>query len=291
MNVGVMRKTESRIQRAFEGAFGRTFRSYAQPVEVAQKLAKEMDEGCVRSPSRTYAPNVFAVYFCPRDREHFRPIEAALAKEFEAHLLLHAREERYDLVGPPQVSIASDDDLKLGFFGIRAEPVRPSPARSAESSARMPRGAPASPPSPVPSFLAAPPTGAAALRAADLPPGQAAGGARAPGPDDTVGISAKQARELRLARRVLVLSDRRNTREFQQGRVVLGRSREADFPVEDGNVSRRHALLYWEDDRVFVKDLGSTNGTFVNGRPVTAGPVVDGDVISLGNSSVSVRIP
>ena len=77
--------------------------------------------------------------------------------------------------------------------------------------------------------------------------------------------------------------------EFAQTRVVLGRGRDVDFHLEDPNVSRRHTVVYWEGGRMYVKDLGSTNGTFVNGRPVTAGPVKDGDIITVGGSEILVR--
>jgi len=60
--------------------------------------------------------------------------------------------------------------------------------------------------------------------------------------------------------------------------------------VDDPNVSRQHAVLYWEGDQLYVKDLGSTNGTFVNGRPVTAGQVVNGDVLAMGNAKISVQV-
>lgn len=281
--MGVMRKTESRVQRAFEGVFGRTFKGFAQPVELAQKLVKEMDEGKVESLSRTYAPNRYIVYLCRRDREHFRAQEASLTGELESHLLQHARSQKYALIGPPEVVISSDDDLKLGFFGIRAEPVNPAgPLRSQAERAnpRADRRAAASPPpllaSPPP--LTAPPSGS---------PPPSAGRAD---PQSTQGISAAQARDLRLARRSLVLGEGIGRREFQQGRVVVGRTRDADYPVDDPNVSRRHAVLYWEGDQLFVKDLESTNGTYVNGRPVTAGQLVDGDLLTVGNSEISVRV-
>ena len=272
-----MRKTESRVQRAFEGIFGRTFKGFVQPVELAQKLVKEMDEGREESLSRTYAPNRFIVYLCRRDREHFRPQEAALTKELESHLLQHARSEKYDLIGPPEVVLASDDDLKLGFFGIRAEPVsRPTAPPVEDGSARWePRLRPApAPPTPRPPVPVAPPMLPATERDSD----------------STRRISARQARELRLARRSLALGDGVLRREFQQGRVIVGRARSADYPVDDPNVSRRHAMLYWEGDQLYVKDLGSTNGTFVNGRPVTAGRLVDGDVLSVGSAKIPVWV-
>lgn len=283
-----MRKTESRVQRAFEGIFGRTFKGFAQPVELAQKLVKEMDEGKVESLSRTYAPNRYIVYLCRRDREHFRSQEASLTGELESHLLQHARSQKYDLIGPPEVVIAADDDLKLGFFGIRAEPVNPAGLLRQQAARSRPSAdlrATAPPPplmAPPPPLFTPPPVSPSLF----TPPPSV----ERADPQSTQGISAAQASELRLARRSLVLGEGTARREFQQGRVVVGRARDADYSVDDPNVSRRHAVLYWEGDQLFVKDLDSTNGTYVNGRPVTAGQLVDGDMLTVGNSEISVRV-
>lgn len=296
MNVGVMRKTESRIQRAFEGIFGRTFKGHVQPVELAQKLVKEMEDNQVDLLSRAYVPNRFTVFLCRKDREHFRSYEESLVQELETHLLQHARRRKLDLVGPPEVIIACDDELKVGFFGIRAEQVKPpAPALSRATGEALDAVSPSAPsivaPAPAPRRAkparAAP--GAGAL-AADSAATKAMAAAASASPEDTQGISARLADELRLARRTLVLIVGDRAREFQQSRVVVGRSRDADLQVDDPNVSRRHAVLYWEADRVYVKDLGSTNGTLVNGRPVTSGPVDGGDVLTVGNSKIVVRV-
>ena len=71
-------------------------------------------------------------------------------------------------------------------------------------------------------------------------------------------------------------------------RVVIGRSRECDVRIDDGNVSRRHAELSRDhDERWTVVDLGSTNGTEVNGRRVTRRtPLADGDRISIGGTEL-----
>jgi hypothetical protein len=90
---------------------------------------------------------------------------------------------------------------------------------------------------------------------------------------------------------VVVLRQNGRAKEFQKERVVLGRARDADFRVNDPNVSRRHAMLFWESGRFFVKDLGSTNGTLVNGHPVSSGPLDSGDVITLGGTHVVVETP
>ncbi|MHB1344406.1 MAG: FhaA domain-containing protein [Thermoleophilia bacterium] len=271
-----MRKTESRIQRTFEGLFGRTFKGHVQPIELAQKLVKEMEENKVDLLSRAYVPNRFTVFLCRQDREHFRSHEESLVGELETHLLQHARRQKLDLVGPPEVLIVSDDELKVGFFGIRAEQVKPPApplSRAAEAALEVER--------PLDRPLQGLGGGTGFGEAARV--GTAS-------PQDTQGISARVADELRLARRALVLIVGDRAREFQQSRVVVGRSRDADLQVDDPNVSRQHAVLYWEGDRVYVKDLGSTNGTLVNGRPITAGPVDAGDTLTVGNSKITVRV-
>jgi pSer/pThr/pTyr-binding forkhead associated (FHA) protein len=110
-----------------------------------------------------------------------------------------------------------------------------------------------------------------------------------PGGLETQSIPPGMAEQMDLARQTIVLVLGSQRREFEKGRVVLGRGRQADFQLDDPNVSRRHAAVYWENGRLFLKDLGSTNGTLLNGRPVTAGPLSRGDVITLGGSEIAVE--
>ena len=72
------------------------------------------------------------------------------------------------------------------------------------------------------------------------------------------------------------------------GRVVVGRSRECDIRIDDGNVSRRHFELVQEGPTAWaVADLGSTNGTEVNGRRVSGRKRLDdGDRISAGGTEL-----
>jgi pSer/pThr/pTyr-binding forkhead associated (FHA) protein len=71
-------------------------------------------------------------------------------------------------------------------------------------------------------------------------------------------------------------------------RVVIGRSRECDVRIEDGNVSRRHAELSRDGDAGWtVVDLGSTNGTEVNGRTIAKRtPLENGDRIAIGGTEL-----
>lgn len=65
--------------------------------------------------------------------------------------------------------------------------------------------------------------------------------------------------------------------------LVVGRSREADLVVSDETVSRRHAQIVRTTDGFMLADLGSTNGTWLDGRRVGQVEVAAGDVVVLGN--------
>ena len=114
----VLRNIEHKIEGLFEGLFGRAFRTHVQPVEVARKLAKEMDDHRVVSVSRVYVPNEYTVYLCSEDRKQFESYEGSLLAELQEYLTEHARREDYALLSKPQVLIETDDDLEVGEFGI-----------------------------------------------------------------------------------------------------------------------------------------------------------------------------
>ena len=67
----VLRAIEQKIEALFEGVFGRAFRTNVQPVELARKLSKEMDDHKTVSVSRVYVPNEYTVYLSSSDREQF----------------------------------------------------------------------------------------------------------------------------------------------------------------------------------------------------------------------------
>ncbi len=71
---------------------------------------------------------------------------------------------------------------------------------------------------------------------------------------------------------------------FTQDTLSLGREPDNSLPLPDGSVSRYHAKVERRDGRVAVQDLGSTNGTIVNGRYVTDAPLAHGDIIRVGDT-------
>jgi pSer/pThr/pTyr-binding forkhead associated (FHA) protein len=271
--MSVLRSIESKIEGLFEGVFGRAFRTHVQPVELARKLAKEMDEHRSVSVSRVYVPNEYTIYLSPRDRMQFSSYEGSLIGELQEYLVEHARREAYALLSPPRVLITTDDDLAIGEFGIAARVVQ-----SDEDVPSLPAPVPvvASAPSPP---VAAPPSPPPVVAPA-MPVSDATMVYRTPPPTDD-GPPSEPVRE------VVTLTMNGRRLPVASRSIVLGRSRECDVQITDGNVSRRHAEVVQEGATYWVVDLGSTNGTELNGRAVKRAKLSDGDRITIGSTEVT----
>jgi Protein of unknown function (DUF3662)/FHA domain len=122
--MSLLRNLEDKIADLVEGTFGRVFRTQVRPVEIARKLAREMDEHKTVSVSRTYVPNEYVVWLGPEDRKRFEGVEDEVIGELSAYLLEHARREKLALVSRPQILFNTDERLRLGEFGIQARLVR-----------------------------------------------------------------------------------------------------------------------------------------------------------------------
>ena len=250
----VLRAIEQKIEALFEGIFGRAFRTNVQPVELARKLAKEMDDHRTVSVSRVYAPNEYTIYLAPSDREQFESYESNLKSELQEYLAEHARREQYALLSSPRVLMETDDDLDVGEFGIATRMVQPD------------RG----------------------QRDAEAPEEQIEPGATMVyKPEAPVPTQAVSAAELGMEQELVTLSFDGTRHEVNKGSVVLGRSRECDIQLTDANVSRRHAELRQEGASYWIVDLGSTNGMEVNGKRVKRAKLRAGDTITLGSTEIT----
>jgi hypothetical protein len=261
--VSVLRGIEHRLESLFEGVFGRAFRSHVQPVEIARKLAKEMDDNKRASVSRVYAPNVYHLYLSPRDREQFHGYEQMLSQELAGYLVEHARKQGYALLSTPRVYLREDADLALGEFGIATQ------YQESQRAARETRQVPTPEPEPEPGLpepepavddethLYPPPLVEEPPQPAPLPP------------------PARAALRFEGAVHWLPLEP-----------LVVGRSRECDLVLDDPSASRRHAELRPDGGGWRIVDLGSTNGIEVNGRRLPWAVLADGDVVTIGQTEL-----
>ncbi|HUA12022.1 MAG TPA: DUF3662 and FHA domain-containing protein [Solirubrobacteraceae bacterium] len=253
--MNLLKNVESTIASLVEGTFGRVFRAQVRPVELARKLAREMDANRTVSLSRTYVPNEFDVWLSRRDRALYEPVESEVIEELSAYLLEHARREDLSLASPPRISFHTDERLRLGEFGIQAR-------------------------------LSAPPERAAARPA----PAPEAGHTMIYSASDRVGGAAREARSRPRAPRALLVGDGRTLVVPPSG-AVIGRSRQCDIVLDDAGVSRRHAEIVPQGGAWILRDLGSTNGVLVDGATVSGEHrLADGERIALGSSEMRFQI-
>jgi hypothetical protein len=237
-----------------EGTFSRAFRSEVRPVEIARKLTREMEEHKSISLARTYVPNEYRVYLSVRDRERFAGYETALADELAGYLLEHARRERLTLVARPVIEFETDERLGLGEFGIQTGVVHPVDEEEPVSSEN-----------------------------------DASGRTMIYSNAGRIAEPLEQRAHAR-AQTALLLLDGKRLLVGPSG-VTLGRSRQCDIVLDDANVSRQHAEIRARGGSWVLTDLGSTNGSRINGRSVEHPEVVrSGDEIELGTTVLRFEV-
>lgn len=251
------KSVETTISNLVEGAFGRIFRSEVRPMEIARRLAREMDGHRTVSVSRIYVPNEYSVWLSPEDRARYAEVEQDVLDELSAHLLEHARREDLILASPPLISFHTDERLALGEFGIQTRLVRPDadteqpPPEEEEDEG-----------------------GHTMIYSTS---------ARVRGP-----LEEAPGRR-RAQRALLVVAGRRLLVPPSGG--TIGRSRDCEIVLEDSGVSRHHASVRPAGDGWTVEDLGSTNGVLVNGQPIGgAQSLAPGDRIELGSTEILFEV-
>jgi hypothetical protein len=250
--MSILDSLESKIAGLVEGTFSRVFRSEVRPVEIARKLAREMEEHRSNSLSRTYVPNQYQVYLSPRDRERFADYEEQLAGELGGYLLEHARREGFALLSSPDIRFETDGRLGLGEFGIQTANVTPGPGAADDDFDRDPQES---------------------------------------GSTMVYSTAARVAEPLRevaavRTRRALLLHEGRRLVVGASG-VTIGRSRQCDIVLDDPNVSRQHAEVRPRGGAWILTDLGSTNGSLLNRRRIDQPEVLSaGDEIEIGTSLI-----
>jgi Protein of unknown function (DUF3662)/Inner membrane component of T3SS, cytoplasmic domain len=260
--MSLLKNVETTIANLVEGTFGRLFRSEVRPMELARKLAREMDEHRTTSVSRVYAPNEYSVWLSPQDRARYEGVEHEVIDELCGYLLEHARREELILASPPLVSFHTDEELALGEFGIQAQLIRHE-----EQSDERSR----------------PPAPAEVLQ--DEEHGQTMIYSTSARTRET--LEPVHAR--RAARALLAVAGRRLI--VPPGGATIGRSRACDVVLEDAGASRRHAEIRPHDEGWTLQDLGSTNGVLVNGRPVAPlQPLRPGDRIEIGSTEITFEL-
>ncbi len=250
--MSLIRELERRLESVFEGFFSRQFKSGLQPIEIAKRLAREMDENLTVSVSKNYAPNTFAVLISRADYERLAAFSDKLCEELSDFLTAHAQREGYALVGRPIVTIKGLDGLDLGEFRVDCSLVDRIEVGGKPAGGRE-----------------------------KAPLGM--GGEPEDAKDGTRVMPAISA----LAE--LDFPDAGKKYPISKEITTIGRAAVNDIIIPDQSVSRRHAEIVMSEKEFVLRDLESRNGTFLNGRRISSRSLRDGDEIRVGMTSLFFR--
>ncbi len=265
--MGVLQRFERRLEGMVGLAFARLFKGKVHPAEIAKALTREADEQrSVLGEGRVLAPNVYDVRLGTTDYDNLAEWSEQLAAQLADMVSEHIGTEGYQVFDAVQVRIERDENLPTGVFEVSshvADPARPGTGAS--------------------DVLPPPPTGGVP----PLPPlrGRMATDTGRQVPSAVVGRAGSKPG----VTHVLLVDGPGTRHELTTGRNVIGRGTDADIRLPDTGVSRKHVDVVLDGGTAIAEDLGSTNGTLVNGRRITRQPLADGDVIRIGHSVLVYR--
>jgi hypothetical protein len=263
-----LQRFERRLEGIVSGVFARAFKGDVEPIELAAALKREIDNTArILSRDRRLVPNHFTVELGPDDFERLNAYGRTLNHELANELRDHADIQRYTFSGPIDIELVLQDDLPTGKFRVVSETVG------------TPQRRPATYQQPEPQPYQQEPY---------VPPNEPV--VQSPPPPQYQPQPSPRRGHPQV---MLEVNGRR--RPVNPPGVVLGRGTDADIQINDPGVSRRHAEIRLMPEgpggiRVVLVDLGSTNGTLVNGRRSTESELVDGSTVRIGNTTMTLRL-
>jgi len=251
--VSVLQRFEKRLEGLVEGAFAKVFKGVVHPVEILNAMQREAEaHKAILAGGRTLVPNRYVIDLSPYDHSRLAPYAAALAQELAQSQAEFIGEQGWTVYGDVIVEIERGDGLDTGMFRVTAEVYTGgdvAPAPAYEAPQQQQ----------YPPYDQGPYAGAGGP-----PPGGPARAARLVGTDG-------------------------HPYMLPIGSMVIGRGDQANLRLADVGISRRHARLDFDGSQVVLTDLGSTNGTMVNGQRISAVALNPGDIIQIGTTTLTFR--
>ena len=299
---------EDRVGRTVEDGFARMFRSPVQPAEIAKAAGKEADRRRKVGPGKVWAPTLYNVLLSPQDDENLGGFADTLAGELETYLVGYARERSYALAARPVVRFIVDSKLKLGRFDVIGELLSPEELEAElgpeffgeDDDYYDPDAAPAlHAPAKQPAVPLVVPAIVPDVPGVSVPEPAPAPRSRPMSqpiirPNLFFDAEAEDSDDLGApAPGIATITVRGVDHDvvLRGDRMVVGRLATCDICLQDKNTSRQHAAFVREGLGWAVEDLGSTNGTLVNGKPVDHLRLRDDDVIVVGITELVYHEP
>ncbi|MET0426099.1 MAG: DUF3662 and FHA domain-containing protein [Actinoplanes sp.] len=252
--VSVLQRFEKRLEGLVEGAFAKVFKGVVHPVEILNAMQREAEaHKAILAGGRTLVPNRYVIDLSPYDHSRLAPYAAALAQELAQSQAEFIGEQAWTVYGDVIVEIERGEGLDTGMFRVTAEVYTGGEVAPVQQ----------------PAYDAGPQYS---------PYDQQGGG------------GGYQPHGGQNGRSVGLISGDGRTYPLQMGSTVIGRGDQANLRLPDVGISRRHARLDYDGNQVVLTDLGSTNGTMVNGQRVSAVALNPGDMIQLGTTTLTFRV-
>jgi hypothetical protein len=283
-DVSLAQRFERRLEGLVGGAFARVFKGQVEPVEIGTALQREAyDKRNVMGNGQVLAPNRYRVTLSASDHERLGPWEAQLTNSLAELLQEYLDENRWSTTGDIEVYLMLDEQLHTGVFGVasRMESQAP-PRRRPHDSLSLPV-VPGIPPGQYPQPFGAP-EGAPPPSFGTPPPSPYSAPATHSAPQTAPPVGSPEER--RRSSAAVVVDETGQRYDLRMGSNVVGRGSDADLQLLDQGVSRRHLDIQFDGDTATGYDLGSTNGTTVNGHEVGSQVLRHGDVIRLGHTRI-----
>lgn len=260
--MSVLQRFEKRLEGLVEGAFAKVFKGVVHPVEILNAMQREAEaHKAILAGGRTLVPNRYVIDLSPYDHSRLAPYAAALAQELAQSQAEFIGEQGWTVYGDVIVEIERGDGLDTGMFRVTAEVYTGGDI--------APQGAPSP-------YDQGPPMG----QGYDQPQGYG----QPQGYQQQPGYGQQPGRGVRL-----IANDGR-TYPLSIGSTVIGRGDQANLRLPDVGISRRHARLDYDGAQVVLTDLGSTNGSMVNGQRISAVALSPGDMIQIGTTTLTFRV-
>jgi hypothetical protein len=287
--MSLAQRFERRLESMVGAAFARVFKGQVEPVEIGNALQREaMDKRAVMGNGQVLAPNRYRVTLGASDYERLAPWEVQLTRSLAELVQEYLDDNRLATIGDIEVYLARDDSLHTGVFGVasRMEPQAPPRRRPMDSMSmpfvagrldeyQQPYGSQPAQQAAVAVPPAAAPQAPSRPQQAEPEPTQFSPQAQPP----YTPPPRRPAYQPRLS-----IDGTPRVVQLKQGSNVIGRGTGSDLQLMDQGVSRRHADVHVADGQTTVYDLGSTNGTSVNGHPVRTQALQHGDVVRVGHT-------
>ncbi len=270
---GPLAAVERFFERLFERPAARLFQGRLEPIQVQRGVERAIEAERRVHARRTYAPSTFRILLNADDLSALDGDRAALTRQLGESVRTYARAHGYVLLGRPSLEIEASVVVQPGDVRVYAAPVV---VRGGVAQRPAPVARDAAPPAPPLPPVAAPDPSSGAEAAAPVGLSTAVYAAQQPNaPRALLAVRSPGCPVSRVP--------------VRPGVIRIGRSADNDVVLADDRISRHHGQIGVRLGMLVYTDLGSTNGSYLNGRAVTEIALGPGDMLQLGSSTVTIE--